>query len=514
MALEDVVEGWIEEYEKTRNGIGSMLHSLVSPMIKLTDPESGLQSHSLEMFETVAELIPGRHTPKRVMLAYLAWRLPELHKGGSSSGLYSRLTPEVVVDELYILFYLCGWLPRIVNGEHVKMTGPDSLKLMSFASAKIKGSEKQERTDSRFYRLVTRVSQRSATARYTEHPPRIISPVWTDLVGHVLQFPLLRLRYRPVESFRIYMEGRYNFDKYVVERLKQYMLGAPIDTVDGVARIGPLKNLELLRIVNIQRGTDSSLEGLVTEVIYNEKRGGKNWTQYIDLAGRDKEVEVFHGVPLNSGIITGKPTEANDYAILKSVVLGKVQVTYGGRKLCIATGDDLYMLLGVQEAFATPEWCAEELIPIFNRARYRYDQHRGSSPKQLLGKVLADEDVVEKLGRITPEQIYCLLIVHQLKEYVRPGVVGRQPFMSNGEKVFILPGENLHLLQPQAKSGDPVLKGFYHRLWDRQDFFDRGYWDVLEEVLAEEAAVNYHGTALKRQDASPLVHKAANVSAA
>lgn len=502
VALEDVVEGLVSEYEQL--GRGSALYKVVESAIRLTDPEKGLQSDSLQLLATTATLFHKKRAPHRRIFEYLNWRLPQLHEGGQHDNLYRQVTPNGVIDELYVVFYLLGWLPRIVNGEKIRLNNSEALKLMSIASASLGGEEVERREDSRFYSLVWRVSQR--------HIREIGAggPLWTDLVGQVLKFQPLMSKYRPVESFRYFMETRYNFDRYIVERLRQYLAGErPVETEAGLVFIEPLKNLELLRRVNIEKGRDISLKDLLSAVTYSEKNGGKSWIEYQDLAGRLADVEAFHSIQLNHRIIMGKPNEDDDYVLLKAIVLGKVPVTYKGRRRRFKEREDLYMAIGfIGDSFRNTELCAEELIPVFRRARTRYEQHRGLSPAELMAKVLSDEGVVDKLGCTTPEQVYCLLVVHQLKEYLRPRVVGRFRFVRNGEKVLLGPGENLEVLRPQSRAADPVLKRTYHQLWARRGLFDEGYWDIVEQEFARPKAVAYHGKAQTRRDISPYASAA------
>ncbi len=501
MALEDVVEGVVGEYEQL--GKGSALYQIVKSAIELTRLEKGLQSVFTQFVEATARLFHKKKTPYERIFEYLQWRLPELHEGGQHSNLYRQVTPNVVIDELYIMFYLLGWLPRIVNSERIRLKGSEALRLMSIGNANLGGADAKRREDSRFYSLAWRVTQR--------HIRKIGAggPLWTDLVGQVLKFPPLAQRYRPIESFRYFMETRYNFDRYVVERLRQHLAGErPIVTKAGLVSIEPLKNLELLRRVAIENGSDTSLKGLLSEVTYSEKQGGKSWIGYEDLAGRLTDVEVFHGIPLSHRIIMGKPNEDDDYMLLKAIMFGRLPITYRGRKRRFKERDDLYMALGFQDAFRNSKWCAEELIPVFRRAKTRHERHRGLSPAGLMSKVLSGEEVAEKYGNTATEQIYCLLVVHQLREYIRPRLTGRLPFSRNGGKAWLKPGKNLRLLMPQSRDGDPMLRRAYHQLWARRDFFDRGYWDVVEQVLAEPAAVAFHGKANTRHDISPYVPEA------
>ena len=498
MGLEAVVEGWFDEYEQRKSS--SMLFKLVSSSIKLVSGQSGSEAAWQQLLDATGSLMTQK--PNRLILEYLQWRLPLLQK----VLIYPELKPDFVVEELEVMLYAAGWLPRIVKGEKVYVDD-EQIKLLSLASAKVGGAEKDEREDTRFYRLVMRVFQRNF--RDVRNRAGIARPGWNELVAQVLKFPPLQHT-----NFTQYLaeeepEVERRFDEVTVSGLRQYMKGVrAVQTPSGQVRIEPLRNLNLLGRAEIERGDDASLRSLLRSTRNAEKKGGPTWGDYLDHVGVLDDVVDFHyGIAVNRNIIAGHPTERDDYNYAKSVVLGIIPVTYRGKKKQVLEAEDLCMLIGFRKDFRNSDKCAEELLPVFRRAQSRYEGERGKPPTQFLNAVLADKEVAAKYGTkhgsMTTQDIYFIWAAHHLKEFLRPRVTGELPFSYGNEEVLIMPGENLHVLRPESKFCDPRISRFNKQMRWYKVTIGTGYWDIVEEVLAEPAAVSYHGRAMKRQDISP-----------
>ncbi len=188
MSLESIVKGLVSKYEneikKTRKR--STLYLLAAEYAVLAN--NGTEK---ALGDTVAKPF-AYHEFGRATLEYLNWRLPKLN------AVYAKVTPEAIVNELYIFFYLEGWLPRIVDGREVYLSSDDDLKHMSITRAHLKGRENELIEDERFYKLVSRISQ-------GHHRDKC--PDWRTLVSQVLQFPELKERYSQLDSLPVYTRG-------------------------------------------------------------------------------------------------------------------------------------------------------------------------------------------------------------------------------------------------------------------------------------------------------------------
>ncbi len=190
MPLEHLVEDWIDDYEA--KGRDSALFKLVKSSVELTTPKKK-SKHSWKMLVGAASSMLDADSPQKLVADYLLWRLPNWRwkTNHRKANLYT------LIDELYVLFYLQGQLPRIVNSEKVYLSTPEQLELMRVSQAHLEGKLSEQREDIRFYRLMARTMKKKS---------RTFMPSWTALVDKVFQFGPVRERYSGLESFSAYLK--------------------------------------------------------------------------------------------------------------------------------------------------------------------------------------------------------------------------------------------------------------------------------------------------------------------
>ena len=153
----------------------------------------------------------------RLLSAYVQWRMPHVPQP------VDQLSRRILVDEAILALYLDGLLPRLVVNnwrvERAYLNSYGDLKLLGIESAKLKDSQREQRVDPFFTKLVWRTEVRHAREQ---------GLTWTEVVDGVFQFPQLKERYNPVQSFTGFARSGYKLERYFSGDVRAASLLQPI----------------------------------------------------------------------------------------------------------------------------------------------------------------------------------------------------------------------------------------------------------------------------------------------
>ncbi len=504
MAIDTIVEKLVGGYEE--KGKESTLHNVVENAVLKFTPESPNSAQTSTYLSELAYLFGKGHIPYRYMFEYLAWRIPKILQ--SDEGKKYLSVPRMI-NELEALWYAAGMLPITINketGEKTLLKNPEDYNHLRPSSLGVVNSKK--RNDIRAFRLYRRVTEASRNHG---------GPNWVSLLDIVLSFPLLMRDKKLSASYREIVDRgtQFEFDIYAANVIEDYLTGQKAVVVNEKGdeqTIQPLSGLELLMPKNIRNGHDEGLTQLLAEVRYRARiNQGWPWGTYLNRAGKTDKSIAYHRMPVSSRMVSGKWNEEDTYNYQKAIALGRIPVTYKGKKVYVGSREDIYVFMGFKKPFRTPDKSAEELIPVFKRARVRYE-HRTErkpegesvSPSQLLQKVLQDPEVIAAIGEVTLGYIEAQWYINHFKDEVRSWLLGKKDVLVNGHKTRIRPNENLYLLMPES----PNAPEFLYRL-SRQMRWHIGktglsYYDFIDLVGAEKEVIEYHrGNRISRETINP-----------
>lgn len=505
MAIDSIVEKLVEEYEEKREQ--SRLYHVVDFAIKSFQNEWSHNAQTSIYLSELGYLFGRGHIPYRYMFEYLSWRIPEIQE----SNEYYELKASMIVNELEALWYVSGMLPLVVNketGEKKLLENPEDYEYLR--PFRLGVTETERRHDTRAFRLYRRVTEVNRASN---------GPNWTSLLNIVLSFPLLIKDKRLGASYEeIVGQGtHFEFDKYIENSLRDYLTGQKaivINEKGDEKTIQPLANLELLMTSNIRKGHDRELSQLFAEVRYRTKTNvGWPWGTYLDRVGKTDESIAYHGMPVGSRMISGRWNEEDDYAYLKAIALGRIPVIYKGEEIRVASKEDTYVFIGYKKPFRTPDKSPEQLIPVFKRAKVRYEhgtqrkpEGEGRTPAQLLQRVLQDPEVVSAIGEVFLEDIENQWYLSHFKYEIRSRLLGQTTMRVRGRDRRVRPLENLPLLMPESPNADGTL----HKL-NKQIRWHKGktglvYYDFIDLVGAEPEVMSYHrSTRITRELINPML---------
>lgn len=504
MAIDSIVEKLVKGYEE--KGVESTLNNVVENAVLRFMLESPNSAQTSAYLSELAYLFGKGHIPYRYMFEYLSWRIPKMLQSG---GDRSYLSVPAMINELEALWYAAGMLPLTVNketGEKILLKNPEDYSHLRPINLGVTNPEK--RNDIRAFRLYRRVTEASRNHG---------GPNWTSLLNIILSFPLLMRDKKLSASYREIVDygAQFEFDIYIVNTIEDYLTGQKEVVVNekGDKRtIQPLSSLELLMPKNIGNGYDKELTQLLAEVKYRSRiKQGWPWGIYLNRAGKTDKSIAYHGMPVSSRMVSGKWNEEDDYNYQKAIALGRIPVTYNGKKVYVRSRENTHVFMGFKKPFRTPDKSAEELIPVFKRARIRYEhgttrnsKGEGVSPAQLLQRVFQDPEVIGAIGEVTLDYIESQWYLTYFKDDVRSLLLGKKAILVNGHKTRIRPNENLYLLRPESPNAPEFLYRLSQQMrwhWEKTGLV---FYDFIDLVGAEPEVIRYHrGNKITREAINP-----------
>lgn len=445
-----------------------------------------------ELVGTVSDRFKVNEEHRKLGLDFLTSRLEWF----SAHRSYHQIMHSIMMDELQLYYYLCGAIP-IKTTEGLKtLNSREDLSLLRPSKIGVQSAE--NRFDNELFKLYRRVSWRSGKGLYLS---------WGKLIDQIGNDPFVRKHFK----------RQITYDDVVPPEiaLARYMAGeVEISWRSGRRKIiNSEKDLPLLSINSITKRGDLRLLRLYRRVEDDRvKKGGPNWIELVNRAGRMRNAVANLGSIVVGGDVTGKYTPQEHFELIRYKARTMPLQGEEGRP----TVEDILNLHVFSDAYRNSQTHLAKnketslLHEVFRRLAQLSFKKRAQTPRQAVDMVFRMPELVAKYGRVfTARQLDMIAGLKRYTDRFESYLAGGVPIRVSGVKktidsvaemrLFISFSRSFHVRELQS-----IRTGITGRYLE----IGLTYYDIFDIAGARPSVVKKYGRPVSRSDANPNLAKA------